>query len=76
MMMPTVTLSPISLTAVPVYDRLRDEFAMAALTGLLAAGFADTLRGPRSARADAGYDGLASFAYALADAMLKQREAS
>jgi hypothetical protein len=63
--MPTVTLSPIPLTAVPVYDRLRDEFAMAALTGLLAARFMTPS------------DGLvyAKVAYALADAMLKQREA-
>lgn len=55
----------------PVYDRtrddrLRDEFAMAALTGLLAARFMTF------------NDGLAhaKTAYALADAMLKQREAS
>ena len=59
--MPTVTLSPISLTAVPVYDRTRDEFAMAALTGLLAANW-----NPSRIPAEA---------YALADAMLKQREA-
>ena len=65
-MMPTVKLSPIPLTTVPVYDRTRDEFAMAALTGLLAARFMTPS------------DGLfyAKTAYAIADAMLKQREAS
>jgi hypothetical protein len=55
------------LQAVPVYDRLRDEFAMAALTGLLAGRtYWNTT------------DGLvyAATAYTLADAMLKQREAS
>jgi hypothetical protein len=67
--MPTVTLSPISLTAVPVYDRTRDEFAMAALTGILASNAGGGLHGPPCALA-------AEAAYALADAMLKQREAS
>jgi len=58
--------TPYPLTTVPVCDRLRDEFAMAALTGLLAARFMTF------------NDGLAhaKTAYALADAMLKQREAS
>jgi hypothetical protein len=55
----------------PVYDRTRDiqrrdEFAMAALTGLLAARFI-TFTDRRF---------YAETAYALADAMLKQREAS
>jgi hypothetical protein len=67
--MPTVTLSPIPLTAVPVYDRLRDEFAMAALTGILASNAGGGLHGPPCALA-------AEAAYAFADAMLKQREAS
>ncbi len=49
----------------PVYDRLRDEFAMAALTGLLAS---------NSAFNETAY--AANRAYAFADAMLKQREAS
>ena len=54
--MTTVTLSP-----VPVYDRTRDEFAMAALTGLLAANWNPSI--------------IPEQAYILADAMLKQREA-
>jgi hypothetical protein len=64
--MTTVTLSPGPTPTVRVYDRTRDEFAMAALTGLLAARSYDTT------------DGLvyAGTAYTLADAMLKQREAS
>ncbi len=73
--MPTVTLSPGPLPTVRVYDRLRDEFAMAALTGLLAA---------HVSREEINnlVDGLscsrwyAPAAYAIADAMLKQREAS
>jgi hypothetical protein len=58
--------TPYPLATAPVYDRTRDEFAMAALTGLLAARSYDTT------------DGLvyAATAYTLADAMLKQREAS
>ena len=58
--------TPYPLTTVPVYDRLRDEFAMAALTGLLAARFMTFTDGRF----------YAETAYALADAMLKQREAS
>jgi hypothetical protein len=65
-MKPTVTLSPTPLPTVRVYDRTRDEFAMAALTGLLAANV-DYDRQPEQA---------AKRAYTLADAMLKQREAS
>jgi hypothetical protein len=61
--MPTVKLSPIPLTTAPVSDRLRDEFAMAALTGLLGARFMTPTD-------------VSHRAYALADAMLKQREAS
>jgi hypothetical protein len=61
-MMPTVKLSPIPLTTVPVYDRTRDEFAMAALTGLLAQNCNPSI--------------VAEQAYTIADAMLKQREAS
>jgi len=57
--------TPYPLTTVPVHDRLRDEFAMAALTGLLAS---------KNAFNDAAYT--ANHAYAFADAMLKQREAS
>lgn len=58
----------------PVYDqtrddRLRDEFAMAALTGILAA---RPYHGTRSDDATV----FAAAAYTLADAMLKQREAS
>jgi len=51
----------------PVYNRTRDEFAMAALTGLLAHNGLPF-----------GDDGffVARHAYTLADAMLKQREAS
>ena len=64
--MPTVKLSPIPLTTAPVSDRLRDEFAMAALTGLLAARFITFTDGRF----------YAETAYALADAMLKQRETS
>lgn len=45
--------------------RLRDEFAMAALTGLMA--FAHT-------RIDESYDNLALWSYQQADAMLKARE--
>jgi hypothetical protein len=55
------------LTAVPVYDRTRDEFAMAALTGLLASIHSES---PTDVRV------YAKDAYAIADAMLKQREAS
>ncbi len=58
-------MKPVTLTPVPVHDRLRDEFAMAALTGLLAANV-DYDRQPEQA---------AKRAYTLADAMLKQREA-
>jgi hypothetical protein len=54
---------------VPVYDRTRDEFAMAALTGLLASNARGGLHGTPFALA-------AEAAYAFADAMLKQREAS
>jgi hypothetical protein len=55
----------------PVYDqtrddRLRDEFAMAALTGLLAGRFDEKTN--RFVYAE--------VAYTFADAMLKQREAS
>lgn len=58
----------------PVYDRtrddrLRDEFAMAALTGLSASNGGRSLHGSPFAVA-------AGAAYAFADAMLKQREAS
>jgi hypothetical protein len=60
--MPTVTLSPGPLPTVRVCDRLRDEFAMAALTGLLAANWNPSI--------------IPEQAYAIADAMLKQREAS
>jgi hypothetical protein len=68
--MPTVKLSPIPLATVPVYDRTRDEFAMAALTGLLASNARGGLHhsSPFAVAAEA--------AYAFADAMLKQREAS
>ena len=67
--------TPYPLTTTPVSDRLRDEFAMAALTGLLAA---------HVSREEINnlVDGLscsrwyAPAAYTLADAMLKQREAS
>jgi hypothetical protein len=57
-----------------VYDQTRDiqrrdEFAMAALTGLLASNAGGGLHGPPFALA-------AETAYAFADAMLKQREAS
>jgi hypothetical protein len=55
------------LPTVRVNDRARDEFAMAALTGLLAA---RSYRGTTDARV------YATDAYILADAMLKQREAS
>jgi hypothetical protein len=58
--------TPYPLTTVPVSDRLRDEFAMAALTGLLAARFITFTDGRF----------YAETAYALADAMLKQRETS
>jgi hypothetical protein len=58
--------TPYPLTTVPVSDRLRDEFAMAALTGLLAARFDEKTNRFVYAKT----------AYALADAMLKQREAS
>jgi hypothetical protein len=75
-MKPITVSSSSAPLKVPVYDRLRDEFAMAALTGILAAGFADKLRSPGSPYAGAGCEGLASLAYTLADAMLKQREAS
>jgi len=52
---------------VRVYDRTRDEFAMAALTGLLASrAYWNTTDGFVYAKA----------AYTIADAMLKQREAS
>jgi len=58
----------------PVYDQTRDiqrrdEFAMAALTGLLASNGGRSLHGSPFAVA-------AEAAYAFADAMLKQREAS
>jgi hypothetical protein len=59
--MPTVKLSPIPLATAPVYDRTRDEFAMAALTGLLTANWNPSI--------------IPEQAYILADAMLKQREA-
>lgn len=67
--------TPYPLTTAPVYDRLRDEFAMAALTGLLAA---------HVSREEINnlVDGLscscwyAPAAYAIADAILKQRESS
>jgi hypothetical protein len=54
--------TPYPLASVPVYDRTRDEFAMAALTGLLAANWNPSI--------------IPEQAYTLADAMLKQREAS
>jgi hypothetical protein len=67
--MPTVTLSPGPTPTVRVYERTRDEFAMAALTGLLASNARGGLHGsPFAAAAEA--------AYAFADAMLKQREVS
>jgi len=68
--MPTVTLSPTPLPTVRVYDKTRDEFAMAALTGLLASNEGGGLHGPGR------YALAAETAYAFADAMLKQREAS
>jgi hypothetical protein len=61
--------TPYPLASVPVYERLRDEFAMAALTGILAA---RPYHGTRSGDAPV----FAAAAYTLADAMLKQREAS
>ena len=61
--------TPYPLASVSVYERLRDEFAMAALTGILAA---RPYHGTRSDDATV----FAAAAYALADAMLKQREAS
>jgi hypothetical protein len=64
--MPTVTLSPGPTPTIRSFDRTRDEFAMAALTGLLAANVDyDTLPEQAAARA-----------FTIADAMLKQREAS
>jgi len=66
-MKPTVTWSPTPFSTVRVYDRTRDEFAMAALTGLVAA---------RSYHGAIEASVYASDAYILADAMLKQREAS
>lgn len=65
-MKPITAASSSAMIKVRGYNRLRDEFAMAALTGLLAARSYDTT------------DGLvyAATAYTLADAMLKQREAS
>jgi hypothetical protein len=74
-MKPITVSSSSTPIKVPVYDRLRDEFAMAALTGLLAA---------HVSREEINnlVDGLscsrwyAPAAYAIADAMLKQREAS
>jgi len=70
-MKPVTLPEPPALPTMPVYDRprdiqRRDEFAMAALTGLLAARFI-TFTDRRF---------YAETAYALADAMLKQREAS
>ena len=67
--------TPYPLSTVPVYDRARDEFAMAALTGLLAAlvrrdEMNDLAEGIIGGRFYAG------AAYAIADAMLKQREGS
>jgi hypothetical protein len=61
-MKPIMMDEPFRLTTTPVRDRTRDEFAMAALTGLLAANW-----NPSRIPAEA---------YILADAMLKQREAS
>jgi len=61
--------TPYPLTTVPVYARTRDEFAMAALTGLLASNARGGLHGSPFAVA-------AEAAYAFADAMLKKREAS
>ena len=61
-MKPTVTLTPGPLPTVLVYERLRDEFAMAALTGFLAANWNPSI--------------IPAEAYTIADAMLKQRDAS
>jgi hypothetical protein len=58
--------TPYPLTTVSIYERLRDEFAMAALTGLLAGRFDEKTN--RFVYAE--------VAYTFADAMLKQREAS
>jgi len=66
-MKPITVSSSSAPLKVPVYDRLRDKFAMAALTGLLAA---RSYHGTVDARV------YAADAYILADAMLKQREAS
>ncbi len=69
-MKPILMHEPLRLTTTPVRDRTRDEFAMAALTGLLAANEGGGLHGPGR------YALAAETAYAFADAMLKQREAS
>jgi hypothetical protein len=61
-MKPILLHEPWPLPTVPVYDRTRDEFAMAALTGLLAQNCNPSI--------------VAEQAYTIADAMLKQREAS
>jgi hypothetical protein len=68
-------MTPIPFPTMPVYNRTRDEFAMAALTGLLAA---QVRRDEMNDLAEGIIDGLvyAETAYTLADAMLKQREAS
>jgi len=65
-MKPITVSSSSAPLKVPVYDRLRDEFAMAALTGLLAGRFDEKTN--RFVYAE--------VAYTFADAMLKQREAS
>jgi hypothetical protein len=58
----TPVLSSSGTATIRSFDRRRDEFAMAALTGLLAANWNPSI--------------IPEQAYAIADAMLKQREAS
>lgn len=55
---------------------LRDQFAMAALTGLLANSGGPVQANPMSATGYANHDaaGVAAWAYEIADAMLKERE--
>jgi hypothetical protein len=50
-------------------QRLRDEFAMAALTGLAGAVARDLIGGPKAALTD-----VAMLAFAIADQMVKIRE--